>query len=877
MKDSRLKNFTPMIKQYLQIKEQNKDAFLFYRLGDFYEMFFDDAEKASKLLDLVLTGRDCGNGRRAPMCGVPYHSVENYINRLISMGFKVAICEQMEDPATAKGLVKREIVRRITPGTLVESNMLEGDRNNFISAVWVDGDKAGLCFADISAGIMRATQFADSSIEERIINELAAYSPSEVVLGGKAVDNEALLKRLSELGVYTVSIQEPLEYDEARSRLLAQTGKNSESEFVPEGSEEVVLATGMLLGYLKETAMCELAHMCSLEYYSSKKYLELPWLTRRSLELAETMLHKTKKGSLLGIIDCTKTAPGSRLMRSWLEQPLYSIPAITRRLNAVEELYNDTVGRKELRSFLSGVYDLERLMGQIMYGSANGRTLVAISKSLSKMPDIRALLENRSSEELRNLHDSIDPLTDLCSLIERAIVDEPPFTLKEGGIIKSGYSEERDRLDYINTNGASLIAEMETRERLRTGFKNLKIGFNRVFGYYIEISKSFTGEIPSDYIRKQTIANGERYFTYELKELENSILQAREQMYALEYNIFCEVRDRVKQHSKEIMRTAAALSALDVLSSLAEVAAERGYTRPEIDLSGEIIIKDGRHPVVEALYNDIIFVPNDTDLDLKDNRLAVITGPNMAGKSTYMRQVALIVIMAQMGGFVPAKSAKIGLVDKIFTRVGASDELSAGRSTFMVEMSEMADILKNATPKSLLILDEIGRGTSTYDGLAIARAVLEYAASKRYLGAKTLFATHYHELTSLEREIEGVKNYNIVAKKRGEDIVFIRKIVPGSADESYGIQVAKLAGLPGKVISRAKTVLSELESNKKEEKSKRVPSREPEENENMQFSLTGTLKDEIISKLAGLSVETLTPLEALNLLYTLSKEAAEAM
>jgi DNA mismatch repair protein MutS len=861
-------DYTPMIRQYLEIKEQNKDALLFYRLGDFYEMFFEDAEKASKLLDLVLTGRDCGKEERAPMCGVPYHSAEAYINRLISMGIKVAVCEQVEDPSQAKGIVKREVVRRITPGTTVDGQLLDEGKNNYIAAIYGEKDAVGLCFADVSAGVLKATSLRGADAPAKVLDELAAYHPKEVLVCEGFPMGKAFSDFVSEQGIFVQQVS-ALSREEAAEKLARQTNRTREA--LTE-DPEIVHAAGVLLSYLDDTVMCDLQHMTNLELYSQNRYVEMSVQARRCLELTETMMHQNRKGSLLHVLDCTKSAMGARMLRSFVEKPLYSLAAVQRRQNAVAELYADAITRGELRAALSQVYDLERLMGQIMYGTANARVLTGLSKTAALVPGIKSLLEGKRSEELNAIREDLADLEPIARLIDAAIVDAPPFSVREGGMIRQGFDEELDKLTYIAQNGKALLAEMEAREREATGIKNLKIGYNRVFGYYIELSKSNTANAPAHYTRKQTLANAERYITPELKELETSILQAQEGIKELEYTIFCRIRDTVKAESGKIMKTAAALARLDAFCALAETAAARNYCRPEIDLSGIIEIHEGRHPVVEALQKDTVFVPNDTLLDTGENRMAVITGPNMAGKSTYMRQVALIVLMAQMGSFVPAKSARIGLVDKIFTRIGAADELSAGRSTFMVEMSEMADILKQATSQSLLVLDEIGRGTSTYDGMAIARAVLEYAASKKTLGAKTLFATHYHELTVLEQELDGVKNYNITTKKRGGDLVFLRKIVRGGADDSYGIEVAKLAGLPKPVVDRAKVLLAELES-----KNPKTPAMPVAVSVSDQESLTAGQSNALLEELALLSVETMTPLEAMNKLFALSKQAKELL
>ncbi len=872
--------YSPAMRQYLEIKKQNSDAFLFYRMGDFYEMFFDDAINASKLLDITLTGKDCGMDERAPMCGVPYHSAEAYINRLISMGYKVAVCEQLEDPSKAKGIVSRGVVRRITPGTIVDTDMLEGSKNNFIASLYRDETAEdapiGLCFADISSGTLKATVIDGEAKMKKLIGELSAIRPSEIIICGDLGARDELAAFIGEHNIFRHIIQERLTTDICAVKLLEQTGRKTPDELKAAETEEIVFAAGYLLSYLENTVMCHLGHMNELVVYQTAKFMALPWETRYSLELTETMIHKERKGSLLGVIDRTKSAMGGRLLRTWIEQPLYSIAEITRRQNAVAELFADTVARGELARQLGEIYDAERLMGSIMYGSANAKTLLSLGRTLEKFPDIRKLLEGRQSEELKTLYADIDPLEDIRALISSAVVDDPPFTVREGKMIRRGYNKELDDLIYISANGRELVTQYEQAERERTGLKSLKVGYNRVFGYYIEVSKLYSEQIPPEYVRKQTVSNCERYITSALKELETTILQADDRICSLEYELFCALRDKVKAESARIMRSAAAVARLDAYLSMAETAALNNYTRPDVDLSGEIQIKDGRHPVVETLCKDTVFVPNDTALDCQNNRLAIITGPNMAGKSTYMRQVALIVILAHIGSFVPAASARIGLVDKIFTRIGASDELAAGKSTFMVEMSETAAILSSATKNSLLIFDEIGRGTSTFDGMSIARAVLEYVANPKYLGAKTLFATHYHELTTLENQVSGVRNYQITAKKRGDEILFLRKIIPGGADDSYGIEVGQLAGLPKQVIRRAKDILAELEAGGAVSAPSASRKKSVGQNEaSLQDSLDADKKKEFMLRLSDLQVETMTPLEALNVLFKAAKDARE--
>ncbi len=863
MTDAKL---TPMMDQYRAIKKENSDAFLFYRLGDFYEMFFEDAQDASKLLGLTLTGRDCGLPERAPMCGIPYHSAESYINRLIKMGFKVAICEQIEDPSQAKGIVKREIVRKITPGTVVSDEALEGNVSNYIAAVYANGNRAGICYADISAGTLRATDVSGEDLAEAVNDELSSVKPTEAVLYGDEIFCQKVKNYLGTRNAFVTVRDGVCSREEADTVLYDQVGQGVSAD-----REDAMLAAAVLIVYLRETLMNDVPILRNLEYYKVSRYTELPVRTRQSLELTETMMSRSKKGTLLSVIDRTRTSMGGRLLRNWLEQPLRVLPEILRRQNGVAELHADTVLRGDLFEAMTGIFDLERLMGQIAYGSANARTIWNLARTAERIPGIKKLLQNRRTEELKEIYSGISELSMLRDKIFAALDGEHlPISVREGGMILSGYNAELDELRNLSNNSRETLAAIEVRERERLGFKGVRTGYNRIFGYFIEVSRQYSGPIPEEYIRKQTVSNCERYVTPELKELESRILQADGQIKELEYRIFCELRELARAATDEIMKTAAAIGRLDALCSLAETAASENYVRPEVDLSGEIIIKNGRHPVVETMVSDTVFVPNDTNLDKADNRLAIITGPNMAGKSTYMRQVAQIVILAQIGSFVPATSARIGIVDKIFTRIGSSDELSAGRSTFMVEMSETARILREATADSLIIFDEIGRGTSTFDGMAIARAVVEFTAGKQ-LGAKTLFATHYHELTSLEGQIPGVRNYCITAKKRGDDVIFLRKVIRGSADDSFGIEVGKLAGLPSKVISRAKTVLKALE----EEKIVVRQEIAPEKDDGGQFSLADDRGSEIIEELASMKPETMSPIEALNVLYRLAMQASK--
>lgn len=868
---------TPMMKQYLEIKKQHENCILFFRLGDFYEMFFDDAKTASQELELVLTGRDCGLEERAPMCGVPFHSYESYVARLVAKGYKVAICEQTEEPAQAQGLVKRDVVRIITPGTVIEGSMLDESKNNYLCSLFLGegGAEAGLCFCDCSTGEIHLTCLRGEDVALRAANELGRFSPSEILLNSEAAGDAYLSTFIDDrLGLKPdASDDSRFDYDDGRRRILRHFGRESLGELGLEDQYPAVRALGCALSYLYATQMNGLERLNNLDVYSDVQFMRLDVTARRNLELLETMRSKEKRGSLLGVLDTTKTAMGKRLIRSWIEQPLIHPAQIIRRHNAVEELAGDTVLRGDLREKLSDIYDLERIMTRIVYGSANARELRSLSHTIACMQPVKERLADVKSALLQEIRNGIDPLKDVADLIESAIVDDPPFSVREGGMIREGFNAEIDELHFEMSDGKGIIARIEAAEKERTGIKNLKVGYNRVFGYYIEVSRAYTGEVPETYIRKQTLANAERYITQELKELESRVLGARDRSIALEYQLFTDVRNRVAAELHRIQGTAVSVARLDVLASFAEVAVRRNYCRPVVDLKGRIEIKNGRHPVVESLL-DSPFVPNDTLLDNQENRVAIITGPNMAGKSTYMRQTALIVLMAQIGSFVPADSATIGIVDSIFTRVGASDDLASGQSTFMVEMSEVASILKNATKNSLIVFDEIGRGTSTFDGMSIARAVLEYVASSRKLGAKTLFATHYHELTDMESEADGIKNYNIAVKKRGDDITFLRRIVRGPADDSYGIEVAKLAGVPDAVVSRAKEILRQIEKPDAEAPKMRAHAPEAAE-ESGQLSLIAAADNELIQKLKDLDVNTLTPIEALQKLFELSKEAAQ--
>ena len=865
-------DYTPMMKQYFEIKERHQNCILFFRLGDFYEMFFDDAKLVSQELELTLTGRDCGQAERAPMCGVPFHSYESYVARLVAKGYKVAICEQTEDPSQAQGLVKRDVVRIITPGTVIEGSMLDEAKNNYLAVVWLSktAQEAGLAFVDSSTGEVQTTVLEKTDVINRITNELARFSPSEVLVN-EAVEKNPALKAFFSVRLHNIpDVADDAHFNDAdcTDLLLAHFQKDSLAELELEDKMPAVRALGCAMKYLYATQMGGLSRLTTVNVYSDMQFMGLDVTTRRNLELIETMRNKDKVGSLLGVLDRTKTAMGKRLIRNWIEQPLVHLTPISRRHNAVQELLDNAMMRRELMGLLSDVYDLERIMTRIVYGSANAKELRSLYQTIEKLPPIKEQLSNAKCALLSEICGNIDLLTDVFDLIDRAIVDDPPFSVREGGIIKKGFHQEIDELNRDMTDGKGIISRIEADEKEKTGIKNLKVGYNRVFGYYIEISHAYTGEIPLHYIRKQTLANAERYITQELKELEARVLGARERVIALEYQVFTQIRQQIAEQLHRIQQTANALATLDVLCSFAEVAFRKRYCRPEVDMSGVVNIKNGRHPVVEVL-SDAPFIPNDTYLDKGDSRVAMITGPNMAGKSTYMRQTALIVLMAQIGSFVPADSATVGIVSSIFTRVGASDDLAAGQSTFMVEMSEVAHILKNANADSLVVFDEIGRGTSTFDGMSIARAVLEYVVDTKKIGAKTLFATHYHELTAMEDECEGVKNYNIAAKKRGDDITFLRRIVRGPADESYGIEVAKLAGVPAGVVSRAKEILASIES---DDEPLRKPARRAEMDDGQMSLLVDN--NPVIEKLKALDVNTLTPIEALQELYALTKEAS---
>ncbi len=858
---------TPMMQQYLEIKDKYREYILMYRIGDFYEMFFDDAKTASAELDLVLTGRDCGEEERAPMCGIPYHAVEGYIGRLVGKGYKVAICEQLENPATAKGLVKRDVIRMITPGTLIESSLLDEKKNNYICGIYYTDDEIGVCFADISTGQISVTSFSGEERISKTITEIGVYAPREVVLNVPVTEINGLESFLRERLCAVINDKCPERFDASYAIKAVSNRFDSVPEDFEDPESPSLRCVGGLLYYVSETQKNDLEGLKTLNFYRNGEYLEIDQNTRRNLELCETMRSKEKKGTLLWVLDKTKTAAGARLLRKYIDFPLKNPYYINRRQAAVAELYERVMDRGELSSALLSVLDLERLITRIVYGSANCRDLVAVKQTAEKLPEIKRMIASFESEEIASIYEELDTLEDIYSLISASIVDEPPFSVREAGFIRSGYNADVDYLRSIISDSSGWINRIEEEERNATGIKNLKIGYNRVFGYYIEVSKSNIANVPERFIRKQTLANGERYITEELKQMEAQVLGASDKLSSLEYELFCDIRKKVAENVHRIQKTAFLLAKLDVYQSLAETASRNSYVRPEVGYGDVISIKDGRHPVVEQYARDSYFVPNDTELDSGLHKFMLITGPNMAGKSTYMRQVALITIMAQIGSFVPAREARVCVVDKIFTRVGASDDLAMGQSTFMLEMSEVAYILHNATKNSLIIYDEIGRGTSTFDGMAIARAVAEYTLKK--IGAKTLFATHYHELTSLETEEKGVMNYNIAAKKRGDDIIFLRKIVKGAADDSYGIEVAKLAGVPEEVVKTAKKVLAELISGYVSTEKKTKKETSPE----MDFIVFDDMNEkEACDKLRAVDINTITPLEALNLIFELKKD-----
>ncbi|WP_418452474.1 DNA mismatch repair protein MutS [Candidatus Ventrimonas sp.] len=866
-----------MMAQYMETKKQYSDCILFYRLGDFYEMFFDDALTASRELEITLTGKECGLEERAPMCGVPYHAVDSYLSRLVQKGYKVAIAEQMEDPKLAKGLVKREVIRVVTPGTITSAQALDETKNNYLMGIVYLADKMGVSVADITTGDFLVTEV---STDRALFDEINKFSPAEVICNDAFSMSGISLEDLKDRYHFTVSaLDSHFFQDDSCRRVLREHFKVGSLEGLGLGDYDCgVIAAGAVLQYLYETQKSTLDHLTTIVPYATGNYMVLDSSTRRNLELLETMREKQKRGSLLWVLDKTRTAMGARLLRTWIEQPLISREDILKRQNAIEELNLNYISREELGEYLNPVYDLERLIGRISYKTANPRDLLAFRNSIAMVPHIKRLLGEFTSDALKELEQELDPLEDLEDLITRAIVEEPPITVREGGMIRDGYNEEADRLRHAKTEGKTWLAELEARERESTGIKNLKVKYNKVFGYYFEVTNSFKDLVPEYFIRKQTLTNAERYTTDELKNLEDVILGAEDKLFSLEYDLFCGVRDAIAAEVVRIQKTARAIAAVDVFVSLSVVATRSNYVKPQINEKGTIQIKGGRHPVVEKMMRDDMFVANDTILDNSRNRISIITGPNMAGKSTYMRQTALIVLMAQIGSFVPADQANIGICDRIFTRVGASDDLASGQSTFMVEMTEVANILRNATRNSLLILDEIGRGTSTFDGLSIAWAVVEHISNTRLLGAKTLFATHYHELTELEGLMSGVTNYCIAVKEQGDDIVFLRKIVKGGADKSYGIQVAKLAGVPDSVISRAKELVEQLVDSDLTARTREIaegnapaghkPVPKPDDVEMSQLTLFDTVReDDIIEELKNLELGNMTPIDALNTLY----------
>ncbi len=858
---------TPMMEQYFAIKNQYQDYLLFYRLGDFYEMFYDDAVVGSRELELALTGKDCGEPERAPMCGIPFHSADVYIGKLIEKGYKVAICEQTEDPAQAKGLVKREVIRVITPGTLIESNLLSEQKNNYLCTLAMGEFESGICFADISTAQVYTTSFSGAGMAERIRNELGTYAPREVLCNISRT-------HMGEVGEYLSAHPEIMLTDALAARFAPDECRKTVREHFGDGirsevyaNTPMLCAVGAMLSYIRETEKRDISYLKDLTVYTDGQYLEMDVNTRRNLELTESMRTKEKRGSLLWVLDRTKTAMGARMLRKWVEHPLLSQGEIQKRQGAVGELADTYMLREELADELSGVLDLERLITRIVYGTANAKDLRSVCNTVSVLPEIKRLLGSCKSERLSEIRETLDPMEDVRTRIDEAICDDPPFSVREGKIIRDGFHAEVDRLRGVMNNGTDWVKRVEAEEREKTGIKTLRIGYNRVFGYYIEVTNSYLELVPEEYIRKQTLTGAERYITPALKEMESTILGASDKVCALEYDLFQDVRAYVAEQSARIQQTAALLAEIDTYFSLATVATRNQYVCPEVDNSDVISIKDGRHAVVEQFVKDTYFVPNDTELDTNRNRLMLITGPNMAGKSTYMRQVALITVMAQIGSFVPAKEARLGIVDKVFTRVGASDDLASGQSTFMLEMNEVSYILKNATKRSLIIYDEVGRGTSTFDGMSIARAIVEYTNSRK-IGAKTLFATHYHELTSMEEEFDGIVNYHIAAKKRGEGITFLRKIVRGSTDDSYGIEVAKLAGLPNEVIKRAKEVLASVE-----EKARAIGTAEnvPQKDDSV-ITIEDQMNEQVIAELKAADLNSLSPFECMSFLFELKKK-----
>ena len=865
--------FSPMMQHYLDTKEQYKDCILFYRLGDFYEMFFDDAILTSRELELTLTGKDCGQEERAPMCGIPYHAAETYVARLIAKGYKVAICEQLEDPKEAKGIVKRDVIRVVTPGTLIETNLLEEKKNNYIMAIYKNAIYYGLAVCDLSTGDFFATQIKGTNNFSRLLDEISRYSPSEIIVNQMVADSSEEMAKIKErFEMYLSTYREDAFSQDVQSLQEKYHIVNEKRDTIEDISEEVLVVAAChgLLAYLLETQKTNLDHINKITLYQITKYMSLDVNARRNLEITEKMRDKSKRGTLLWCLDKTATSMGGRLLRRWLNDPLLDVCEINARLDAVAELKEDFMRKGDILEKLKKVYDIERLTGKISYGSANGRDLISLKNSVRQIPDVKKALENSKSELLQTIQRELDELTDIDQMIEHAIVDEPPISVKEGGLIKLGYDEEIDKLKTATTEGKNWILQLKKKKKEKTGIKGLKVGYNKVFGYYLEVTKSNLSMVPDRYIRKQTLTGAERYITEELKTLENQILGAEEKVIQLEYNAFAKIREDIEKEIPRLQKSATLIATLDVLCSFATVAEDLNYTRPIVDNSGEIQIEEGRHPVIEKMLPAGSFVGNDTKLDKKENRLAIITGPNMAGKSTYMRQVALITLMAQVGSFVPATHAKIGVVDKIFTRVGASDDLSMGQSTFMVEMMEVAEILREATANSLVVLDEIGRGTSTYDGMSIAWAVAEYISDLEKCGAKTLFATHYHELIDLEDKLEGVKNYSVAVKEKGEDIIFLRKIVAGGTDESYGVHVAKLAGVPQVVTKRANEILKSLE--RKSMLADKAQEKENKKQTSGQLDLYNYKLAEIAHELDKIDINQLTPIDALNELMKIKEK-----
>ena len=864
-KRSDVTTVTPMMKQYLEVKEQYEDFILMYRLGDFYECFFEDAIIASRELELTLTGRDCGEGKRAAMCGVPFHKADVYVGRLVEKGIKVAICEQVSDPKESAGLVKREVTRVVTPGTVTDASLLSEGKNNFLMAVCLSDSAAGIATADISTGEVSATYLSGKDYLTLLRNEIGSYQPSEIILNCKENQIPSITSFARERFSSLITDNASRLFAYERAKELSRRHFKDEADKLTES--EMLMAAGALLSYIEETQKTDIAFAKGINVYARGQYLDLDLNTIRNLELVEAMRIKSKRGSLLWVLDKTKTAMGARLLNSWVLRPLVDPVRISHRQGAVKDIFTDRRGRDELSELLDGMLDIERLTAKAVYGTANARDLKAIGDSIKRLPEIKALISTFQSSSLKEITKQLDTLDDIYELLSKAIDDNPPLTIREGGMIRPGFNADVDYYRSIKDGGQGIMASIEQREKEATGIKTLKVNYNKVFGYYIEVSKSFIDQVPDRFVRKQTLTNCERYITQELKEMENTIFSADEKLVSLEYQIFDSLRAFVADNRERIRKSASLVAEIDVYRSLAEVASKNNYVCPEVDLSTDIVIKDGRHPVVEKFVRDSYFVPNDTTLDTSANKVMIITGPNMAGKSTYMRQVAIITVMAQIGSFVPAREARIGIVDKLFTRVGASDDLASGQSTFMLEMTEVATILKNATSRSLIIYDEVGRGTSTYDGMSIARAVVEYTHSKK-IGAKTLFATHYHELTDMEDEFDGIVNYNIAAKKRGDSITFLRKIVRGGTDDSYGIEVAKLAGVPSDVVKRAREILADIETDKP--LARTVKKEEPAAFD-LFSGITESKENEVSEKLREADLNTLTPIEAMNLLFELKK------